>query len=165
MTYALRHGHGRPEELAKKLETLHETTTVPRLEKEDDAARMESTYQKAAATRVSQVLDRMDREAEASGLHDADRQLLMEVVNELAPVAEGEQLADFVTRMVTKLAQSRPTRSSSSEPGVLDWQRWTDGSKEGFLRLKKEGLELPPEPESPADAPGLDELMRTREKP
>jgi hypothetical protein len=126
---------------------------------------MESTYQLAAAARVRQVLERMDREAEASGLHDADRQLLMEVVDELAPVAEGEQLADFVTRMVSKLAQSRPTRATPAEPGVLDWQRWSDGSREGFDRLKKDGLELPPETEHSKDTPGLDELMRTREKP
>ena len=76
-----------------KLESLRATTTVPRPEKEDDAARMESTYQQAAAARVRSVLERMDREAEASGLHDADRQLLMEVVDELAPVAEGKALS------------------------------------------------------------------------
>ena len=165
MTYALRHGHSRPDELARKLETLRANATVPRVEKEDDAARLESTYQEASAARVRRVLERMDKEAEASGLHDADRQLLMEVVDELAPVAEGEQLADFVTRMVAKLASSRPVRTNPSEPGVLDWQRWSDGSKEGFDRLKKEGLELPPDSEDQTDSPGLDELMRSPEKP
>lgn len=165
LTYALRHGHGRPEELAQKLETLRATAPAPRPEKDDDAARLESSYQEAAAARVRQVLDRMDREAEASGLHDADRQLLMEVVDELAPVAEGEQLADFVTRMVSKLAQSRSTRAPAKEEGVLNWQRWTDGSKQGFDKLKEEGLELPKSSEESKLGPGLDELMNTPEKP
>lgn len=162
MTYAMRHGNQKPEELARKLETLRAQAATAGPDKEDAAAQLESSYQQAAAQRVRQVLDRMDREAEASGLHDADRQLLMEVVDELAPVAEGEQLADFVTRMVSKLAQSRPTRTASPDGGVLDWKRWSDGQKNGFERLKEKGLDLPDAGNAPS-AGNLDELMNSQD--
>jgi serine phosphatase RsbU (regulator of sigma subunit)/transposase len=160
LAYALRQGHDRPDELQAKLEEIQRARVEPE-SPVDRAERVESAYVSAARARVQSVLDRMDRAAEDSGLHEADRQLLMEVVDELAPVAEGELLADFVTRMVAKLAATQPHRRDDRGPHVLDWRRWGGNEREGFEHLKTEGFDLPEDPDADSGPlPGtLDETV------
>ena len=165
IAYAIRNGTGRPEELQVRLEELR--AKAPQADtREETAARAESDYRARAAEQVQVVLDRMDRAAAESGLGDVDRNLLKEVVDELAPFAEGEVLADFVTRMVTKLASAKSTRRGDPGPRVLDWEQWDDEARAGFARLKETGFDLPassgdatPGPQ----APSLDEIMRKKD--
>jgi hypothetical protein len=163
IAYALRHGHDKPAELAEQLDQLRQR----RAEAEDEpeqAEVLEKQYRAEARDRVQKVLDRMDRAARDSGLHEADRQLLQEVVDELAPVADGQLLADFVTRMVSKLAVTRSVRRVDPGPHVLDSEQWGDEARKGFEQLKENGIDLPEEPEvDSADASHtLDNIMKRR---
>jgi serine phosphatase RsbU (regulator of sigma subunit)/anti-sigma regulatory factor (Ser/Thr protein kinase)/transposase len=164
IAYALRHGHKNPEELTARLEAMKRSAAASQAAP-NDAEQMEESYKAEASQRVARVMDRMDRAAADSGLHEVDRQLLQEVVDELAPVAEGEMLADFVTRMVNKLAGNTSVRRVDQGPVVLDWQRWDDSAREGFEKLKETGLDLPDDPKPDPDDAGtsLDDIVRKRE--
>lgn len=164
LAFAMRSGSDRSAELQERLEELKSTAAAPE-SVEEVAERAEEKYRAEAAERVRTVLERMDQAGEKSGLHEADRDLLMEVVDELAPVADGEVLADFVTRMASKLASAAPRRKSDPGPRVLDWEKWDEEDRKGFERLKENGLELPDDPhaEDSKAARTLDEIMRQKD--
>lgn len=165
IAYALRNGTGRPEELQERLEQLKARS--PQVDsREDTAARAEADYRARAAEQVQAVLDRMDRAAAESGLQEIDRNLLKEVVDELAPVADGEVLAHFVTRMVAKLAGAKASRHGDPGPRVLDWEQWDDDARAGFARLKENGIDLPdvtPDTKQTPGGPSLDEIVRKKD--
>jgi len=164
LAFALRSGSDRSAELQQQLDDLKVARAADE-SLDEIAERAEKDYHARAAERVRAVMERMDQAGAKSGLHEADRDLLMEVVDELAPVADGEVLADFVTRMAAKLAKSAPRKRTDAGPRVLDWEQWDDKAREGFERRKQEGLDLPDDPDSdnPKDTRTLDEIMRNGE--
>lgn len=161
IAYALRHGHSNPEKLQARLEGLKRS--VQSVETDTDRVdRIEAKYSAEARDRVQIVLDRMDDEAHKSGLEAVDRQLLKEVIDELAPVADGVLLADFVTSMVAKLAVTRRAQQPpDTSPRVLDSDRWTDESRAGFEQLKSKGLDLPTDDtkDDSESLPSLDSIV------
>jgi serine phosphatase RsbU (regulator of sigma subunit)/anti-sigma regulatory factor (Ser/Thr protein kinase)/transposase len=165
IAYALRSGTDRPAELQERLTQLKAVAAEELESVEDTAARAEEEYRLQAAQRVQSVLDRMDNAAERSGLHEIDRELLREVVSELAPVADGEVLADFVTRMASKLGKAKPSRRQEKGPRVLDWEKWGADARQGFEKLKKNGLDIPAQPATADETPplALDDIIREKD--
>jgi hypothetical protein len=160
IAYALRHGHEHPAELQARLEEL-KSSAVEEESLAAQAEEMEAEYTAGARQRVQVVLDRMDTAAENSGLPEADRELLQEVVDELAPVADGQILADFITRMVAKLATAKSVRRADPGPRVLNWEKWAEQDRAGFESLAEKGIDLPEDPveESDASPPSLDDIV------
>lgn len=166
IAYALRQGHANPDELQARLVGLKRTNRNVETDS-DRADRMEAEYSALARDRVQSVLDRMDDEARKSGLGEVDRQLLKEVIDELAPVADGGVLADFVTSMVAKLAGTRrASHPADTGPRVLDSDQWTDESREGFEKLKSKGLDVPSDDDAADSAgmPSLDDIVSRRSR-